>query len=456
MIYNDYKNKIDKIDEELSSLSPTFCLARWFDSLMYFQTGLVSGCCKTQVNSMKLSSDTPSDLHNTDYQKMQRLLMLKGAWPKDCGYCSSIEGIEGGLSDRKYINAKLYDEKIATTYQKLKPSQNVIPRQLELSFTNKCNLACSYCSPLLSSRIYSEMEKYGDFIGSDERTTQLNLLIKDEKNPYLEQFYRWLPDLAQEVRYLKFTGGEPLLSEDVYKTLDYIVENSSTFNLESIGFNTNLSIKEDIFERFKAYISKIYSKEIASDVSVYASIDSWGEQAEYSRFGLDINLFEKNLVSLLEEYPEIKIYLTSTLNIFSLSSYRELLEKLLEIRGRFPHKNQSSLRLEMISSYLTAPNYLSCLIATDDLIDTYKKNLDFMNKLEGSEKNLFSVFEIDREKRNLAWINDNKEYEAKILDRSNFYSFICEYDKRRNLNFLKIFPEYQYFYSACRDAQSGK
>jgi hypothetical protein len=36
--------------------------------------------------------------------------------------------------------------------------------------------------------------------------------------------------------------------------------------------------------------------------------------------------------------------------------------------------------------------------------------------------------------------------------RRDFYSFIVEYDKRRNTNFLETFPELEKFYKLCQEA----
>ena len=35
-------------------------------------------------------------------------------------------------------------------------------------------------------------------------------------------------------------------------------------------------------------------------------------------------------------------------------------------------------------------------------------------------------------------------------DRTRFYNFVVEYDKRRDTNFLNTFPEYKDFYNLCK------
>ncbi len=47
----------------------------------------------------------------------------------------------------------------------------------------------------------------------------------------------------------------------------------------------------------------------------------------------------------------------------------------------------------------------------------------------------------------------NKEFkEEQRQAQKLFYKFIKEYDKRRNLDFVKTFPEYKEFYKEVKDA----
>ena len=63
----------------------------------------------------------------------------------------------------------------------------------------------------------------------------------------------------------------------------------------------------------------------------------------------------------------------------------------------------------------------------------------------------FADFEIEKFQRNIRYMED-KIYGQNnyIIQRKNFISYIDQLDKRRNTNFLKIFPEYKEFYNLCK------
>ena len=41
--------------------------------------------------------------------------------------------------------------------------------------------------------------------------------LSDEDNPYTRAWWRWWPELVKGLRTLRITGGEPLMSNDVWK-----------------------------------------------------------------------------------------------------------------------------------------------------------------------------------------------------------------------------------------------
>ena len=45
-----------------------------------------------------------------------------------------------------------------------------------------------------------------------------------EENPYAKAFWKWWPDLYQDLHTFRITGGEPLLAQDTWKVLDYVLE----------------------------------------------------------------------------------------------------------------------------------------------------------------------------------------------------------------------------------------
>ena len=162
----------------------------------------------------------------------------------------------------------------------------VYPIYLEISFTNKCQMACSYGGPVFSTTWEKEIEEHGPYKLSEDynliHTPQI------ENSPYVAKFWKWFPQAYEHLFVLRVTGGEPLLDKNTYKLLEYVKANPRkglTFHC-----NSNLMVTEN---RVQKYINLV--KDVPN-TKLYASIDSWGKQAEYIRHGLDIEHFEANLI----------------------------------------------------------------------------------------------------------------------------------------------------------------
>ena len=105
---------------------------------------------------------------------------------------------------------------------------------MEISFSNVCNFKCAYCSPDLSSKWYEEISKHGayptstNYNGFDWFKQIGKMPIQhNEPNPYVDAFWQWWPELYPKLHTLRLTGGEPLLSKDVWKLLEWIEANQN-------------------------------------------------------------------------------------------------------------------------------------------------------------------------------------------------------------------------------------
>ena len=67
-------------------------------------------------------------------------------------------------------------------------------------------------------------------------------------SPYSRAFWKWWPDLYQNLEFFRITGGEPLLNSDTFKVLDYVIANPKP-DL-SLEINSNFCVHPKIFDRF--------------------------------------------------------------------------------------------------------------------------------------------------------------------------------------------------------------
>ena len=272
---------------------------------MHLGTGLSHSCFHCPTQQIPLDSD----LHNTPQKIEQRALMLDGGKPEECTYCWDVEDL-GAISARQTLAAQYFkhDNKIDLKAVEAGTSY-VYPKYLELSFTNKCQMACSYCGPVFSTSWEKEIEEHGPYKLSKDYNPIESPQI--ENSPFVKKFWKWFPKAYEHLFVLRVTGGEPLLDKNTYKLLQYVKDNPK----EGLTFhcNSNLMVTEN---RVLKYINLV--KDIP-DTKLYVSIDSWGKQAEYIRHGLKMNRFEENLHKVLANGVPVGIMCT-----FNSVSYTHL------------------------------------------------------------------------------------------------------------------------------------
>ena len=307
---NNQIQALQIIKDEQDNVGPGFCVLKWYHLEMHLGTGESHSCYHCPTQKIPLGSD----LHNTPQKIEKRAEMLKGNKPSEWSYCWEVEDL-GLISDRQTLAVQFFKHNRDIVKEATDAGLDyVYPKYLELSFTNKCQMACSYCGPTFSTTWAKEIDDHGPYNLSKPynlpQTPQL------ENSPYVSKFWKWFPQAYEHLFVLRVTGGEPLLDKNTYKLLEYVKANPRkglTFHC-----NSNLMVTEN---RVQKYINLV--KDIPN-TKLYASIDSWGKQAEYIRHGLDIEHFEENLIRLLAQGIPVGImctfnFLSPTISFFKSS-----------------------------------------------------------------------------------------------------------------------------------------
>lgn len=110
---SEYGNKVEAVLEKLNAVSPSFCLAKWYNLSLHLTNGQTHSCYHPPSHKIPIEGlqENPQRLHNTAFKKEQRALMLRGERPAECQYCWNIEDSDGGgvhLSDRAYRSADFF------------------------------------------------------------------------------------------------------------------------------------------------------------------------------------------------------------------------------------------------------------------------------------------------------------------------------------------------------------
>ena len=454
----DEVQKIHKTRDAINKISPSFCLAKWLQVTLHLQFGHTHSCHHPQTHKIPLEElkDNPSALHNTAYKKSQRRLMLEGVRPPECQYCWNVEDLPGNLISDRHLKshdtwARPYLEDVVN-----KPwDANIDPHYVEVSFSNVCNLKCSYCSPAFSSKWMEEVTNFGAYPTSDQFNNldwlkQQNKMPRPhrEENPYVEAFWKWFPGLYPKLKVFRLTGGEPLMSKDTFKLLDYIIANPPNKELE-LAINTNGCVPDKLFLPFLEKLKKVEEK--VRLTRIYTSVDTYGDQAEYIRTGLDFNQWYDNTNKILEQCPRTKVTIMCTTNLLSVPRIHQLLDLIHPMKRKY-YTNDRKVPITIDMAILRHPAHQSAIILPND----YSRMLDpafaVMNQNAETHTNPykgFFDFEIEKLRRFKEYLESEPHAGEKLhvpTARLDFKKFVDEHDRRRGTNFVQTFPEFEEFY----------
>lgn len=455
-----------QIKDSLDKVSPTYCVAKWEQVTIHLATGQTHSCHHPPVHKIPLDeiASNPSALHNTNFKKQQRKLMLEGERPPECDYCWRAEDAPGDHhSDRIKKSGEAWALPRLEQDSLLPWDADVIPSYVEVSFSNVCNFGCTYCSPDISSVLMQDAVRHGPIQLSRYKDRDITYLKKidrfpiphREHNPYVEAWWRWWPELYPKLKVFRITGGEPLLSKETFRTLDWIIEHPNP-DLD-LAINTNLGVDKKILDNFLEKCNEIVEKNLVKSLKIFTSCDTSGEQAEYIRHGLDYKEWYNTLWNIILKYPKIEITTMVTFNLLSIPRFKLFLQDILALRQVpvVPLRLNGTKGVLLDFPYLRHPRYLSALLADSNMLSLIGDCIKFMNDNMSGFRDIvhhhgFYQHEIHNLERIYNIIAAEKHDEGKTKDLIDFYLFTTEIDRRNGTDFCKTFPEMVYFYDRSK------
>ena len=445
-------------EEMKDKLGPALCLAKWQQVSLHLPTGLTNSCYHPPLHYIDPEplSDNPGALHNTEYKKQQRVIMLKNEKPSECSYCWNIEK-HGQLSDRHYRSGEPWAAEHFDTIVNSTGEEDVIPSYVEVNFNHACNLSCSYCSPQFSSTWQAEVEKFGGYPTSTVHndpvyfTGRKQPIPHSHTNPYVEAFWQWWPDLYPKLKHFRMTGGEPLMDKNTYKVFDYVLALPKP-DLH-LNVTSNFSVEQSLFDKYLGYVQALCNTQIEhfmQYVSVDTGIDS---HAEYIRAGLNYKRMTNNVNRYLHEAPHRNsLTFIITMNNLSVIGLQNLLEWILGLRETHSKTYQ---RVWFDTPLLRTPSWQSLQILPPVYADRLEHIADWMElHLETPDKPFqgFKDYEVQRLRRDIAWMREGQNLDPEYIkqQRADFFRFFNEYDKRHQKQFEVVFPSMVEFWKECR------
>jgi hypothetical protein len=457
-VTSDFKSVFLSSAEQMKEkLGPSLCLAKWKQVSLHLPTGLNNSCYHPPLHEIKIEDigRGGTGLHNTDYKKQQRKMMLAGTKPAECQYCWNME-VNDKLSDRHYRSGEPWAAKDFDAIVNSTGDEDVVPSYVEVNFNHACNLSCSYCSPQFSTTWQQEVERLGGYPTSTVHNDPSHFVGRNrpipvrEHNPYVEAFWQWWPDLYPELQHFRMTGGEPMLDKNTYRVFDYVLANPKP-DLH-LNVTSNFSVDKRSWQRYKGYVKQLCEGENIEHFMQYISLDSWGVQAEYIRNGLDFGLLWNRVHEFLTEIPgRNSVTFIVTMNNLSVTGLSDLLQGILTLRETYSKTYQ---RIWFDTPVLRQPAWQSLQILPESYAEKLQHVQDWMQTRLESEFTRFRGFkdyEINRLDRDIAWMRDGQKSSATDLARNkaDFFRFFNEHDRRRGTDFLKTFPEMAAWWAEC-------
>lgn len=438
--------KIQSMSKKLNQISPSFCLVRWRHASINLSTGASKSCCHHGFKSVDLR-DSGNELHDNAEEQALRKKMLQGQRPSDCSCCWWLED-KGQVSDRLSWSAKSWMAPSFPERPEKLTKAALSPSWVELNFSSKCNLKCVYCSPIFSTKWYQEIKEYGPYPtsvphNSIDHLNHLEFQDKYENGPLLEKFWPWFDNILPNIKLLKVTGGEPLLSAQLFLLIDKLLETNCpelTF-----GINSNCSVSEEIWGQFVSKVTNLESRKNLKQIYLHPSLDCFGARAEYIRSGLSMDLFIKNIETFLER-TTASVHFICTLNNLALGGLEDFWRFVLDLKKKY---QKSGRDIAIGTEILKYPAWLNINILPDELVVYLDQAIDFAKKNQSEQGDGFRQTEILGLERARV-ILKSKTKNTLSSARQDFVRYIEAIDHRRHQNFYQTFPELVSFYETWR------
>ena len=382
------------------------CLLPW-SHMFYHSDGKVYPCCKLVDNekfTLGESRDSVEKLWNSQVLRNLRLSFLNDTPTKECikNCFLSPQPLHTFIDNDILANKDMY---FNSTGKDGHFHENFIVWSINES--NLCNFKCIYCSFKYSTKFYDDLE------------VKPNTVLLKSFNS-LDQQLSLFKKYSSKIKTIYFAAGESMLQKGYLEMLKNLYE-IGNHNV-NIHFITNLSV---LNYEILNYLNKF------NNATLIASLDTYGERAEYIRRGTNWNVIETNRKKLFN-YPNIKFMVQSVItnmNVFSLPDFHyDWIEK-------------GFLKKDNLRYYiLTSPEHFFVNVLPAGLKHAAKEKLskyiEFLSDVEDTETNKMlpksKIFKI------LKLLDSRQKTPIEI-----FLNKIKQKDNHENLNFLKAFPEFQ-------------
>ena len=300
-------------------------------------------------------------MNSPDHKKIRKDF-LNDVKNKACATCWNAE--QAGSKSYRQSWHEYYEKESPEFLKNCLPDGELIEPKLnflQISLGNKCNLKCRTCNPSNSIQWIKESEQLGLF--QDVQAFHFKNLDWYRRENFKKDLEKQLPYLDR----LNFLGGEPLLIDEHYEILDFLILSKRAPHVE-LQYNTNMTVYSqsliDLWKNFKK-------------VTLCLSIDAVGAANDYLRHPSKWDIVEKNIISFLEARKQVnlEILFASTFNALNV-------EHLPELYSWLNNLNYDCYKRPLFT-WVDYPPYLNPQVLPRQYKEfVYEKNQNALSKLD--------------------------------------------------------------------------
>jgi len=375
-------------------------------------SGKYKVCCYNDLRTdplLDLGDSTQSFMevwHGDPYKEIRRKF-LAGEIPRQC-YEPCFKKEELGIVETPKNNANRFWGNYAPLQKTLTPPA---PIYIDFRFGNICNFRCRTCGSRSSTSWFKEAKEL------------FNEHTEVKENWDTETFWKGLELIYPNLKVVYFAGGEPLVLEQHYRVLEYLIsKNKTDINLQ---YNTNLSNLH-----FKDYdLVSLWKK--FKKVDLWTSCDGYNQVCEYTRKELVWEEFDRN-VDIVKNYITS---ISSVVSIFTIYSMPDLI-----LWGK--KKN-----ISIFGTTLISPKQYSLQILPDV---EKEKIIEYYKTFIKENKKILNMGELRHIADWLRYIKGSLPVEEKSQLEKLFKKHVSIIDRSRNENFTSVVPQLADWYDSIK------
>lgn len=402
---------------EYDMTSDKICVVPWIH-LNIESDGRVIPCCLTSAHDYVVGdakTQTTSEILNSEPMKQLRLDMMRGVEPKICNKCFDQERIinRSGRTFNNAVYRSSYDNIENITNQDGSITEFKL-KYWDFRFSNLCNFKCRTCGPRYSSAWVPDAKKMN--LSSQDKMWHIKQVDNRPNYEFLEQHVVY-------VEKIYFAGGEPLMMQEHWDTLE-LIDRYNRYDVP-VFYNTNLSTLVYRNQNVLNYWKKWH----IGKLRVAVSIDEIDERSEYVRSGTRWQNLENNLNELIK-LNNIIVSVGITVSAYNVFRIPEIIERLVNLNVISKKHRYKNFNLNVLLN----PEYSRVSV----LPESFKHEIiEKLNRFVIEFKNQYKSDLGEMFKQTI----EHLSYESNPDNLKQFIKYNTELDEIRQENLISVIPE---------------